>query len=95
MTVISDLRDYLREYWTHVSRSFGRKALLASVVWLAGMFAPLGIKTLVTLPEWAAMTWMISWAALGYLFAPYGIWKAQRKKIEELQDRAQSTRISK
>jgi hypothetical protein len=95
MTVISDLRDYLRDYWTHVSRSFGRKALVAFVIWLAGMFAPLGMRALVTLPEWAAMTWMISWAALGYLFAPYGIWKAQRKKIEELQDRAQSTRISK
>jgi hypothetical protein len=94
MTVISDLRDYLREYWTHVSQSFGRKALVASAVWLVGMFAPLGMKTVVVLPEWAAMTWMISWALLGYLFAPYGIWKAQRKKIEELQNRAQTTRIS-
>ncbi len=95
MTIMADLRDYLREYWTHVSQSLGRKALVAFVIWLAGMFAPLGVGAVVVLPEWAAMTWMIGWAALGYLFAPYGIWKAQRKKIEELQNRAQTTQVSK
>jgi len=95
MTVISDLRDYLREYWTHVSQSLGRKALVAFVIWLVGMFAPLGVRAIVALPEWVAVTWMISWAALGYLFAPYGIWKAQRKKIEELQNRTKTTQVSK
>jgi len=95
MTLLSDLRDYLREYRRHVSQSFGRKALIASAIWLAGMFAPLGLKTLVAMPEWTAVAWMISWAALGYLFAPYGIWKAQRKKIEELQNHMKSMRILK
>jgi hypothetical protein len=38
------------------------------------MFAPL-----VALPNWVAITWMIIWAVLGYIFAPYGMWKAQRK----------------
>jgi len=94
MTIMSEIQDYLREYWTHVSQSLGRKALVASAIWLVGMFAPLGVRTFVTLPEWAAVTWMISWAALGYLFAPFGIWKAQRKKIEELQNRVQTARIS-
>jgi hypothetical protein len=55
------------------------------------MFAPLGVRAVVTLPEWAAVVG----PALGYLFAPYGIWKAQRKKIEELQNRAQTTQVSK
>jgi hypothetical protein len=32
----------------------------------------------VQLPEWAAITWMISWASLGYIFAPYGMWKHHR-----------------
>jgi hypothetical protein len=88
MTILSDLRDYLREYRRHVSQSFGwAKALMASAIWLVGMFAPLGIKTIMALPEWAAVAWMMSWAALGYLFAPYSMWKAQRRKIEELQNR--------
>jgi hypothetical protein len=42
---------------------------------------------LVQFPNWVAITWMIGWALLGYIFAPYGMWKAQRKKIEELQVR--------
>jgi hypothetical protein len=25
-----------------------------------------------------AMTWMIVWAVLGYIFAPYGMWKHHR-----------------
>ena len=41
--------------------------------WLAGMFAPLVAKTLFELPNWVAMTGMIGWAVLGYIFAPYGM----------------------
>jgi uncharacterized BrkB/YihY/UPF0761 family membrane protein len=93
-TLLSDLRDYLREYWRHASRSFGRKALMASI-WFVGMFAPLGLKTIISLPQWAAVTWMIGWAGLGYLFAPFGMWKAQRKKIEEMQNRDEAPRTSK
>src|SRR5262245_53324870 len=58
-----------------------RKALTVTAVWLVGMFAPLWVKTLVQLPNWVAMTWMISWALLGYIFAPYGMWKHHRTQI--------------
>ena len=90
-TYLRDLRDYLREYWGHASQSFGRKVLMACL-WFAGMFIPLGLKTIVELPQRAAVTWMIGWAAVGYLFAPFGLWKTQRKKITELQGRAQQAR---
>jgi hypothetical protein len=87
MTILSDLQNYLQEYWKHVSQSFGwGKALVTSVLWFVGMFAPLSMRTIVTVPEWAAVAWMASWAALGYLFAPYSMWKAQRRKIEDLQN---------
>jgi hypothetical protein len=42
------------------------------------MFAPLASKTLLELPNWVAVTWMIVWAFLGYIFAPYGMWKHHR-----------------
>ena len=90
-THLSDLRDYLREYWGHASQSFGRKAFMACL-WFARDVCPLGLKTIVDVPQWAAVTWMISWAAVGYLFAPFGLWKTQRKKITELQGRAQQSR---
>jgi hypothetical protein len=76
-----DLGEYLRAYWTYVSTHLGwGKALMVALMWLAGMFAPLVAKTVVQLPNWIAITWMIAWALLGYIFAPYGMWKAQRKK---------------
>jgi hypothetical protein len=53
---------------------------MLALVWLAGMFAPLAAKTLVELPNSVAISWMIGWAFLSYIFAPYGMWKAQRKK---------------
>ena len=53
---------------------------MVAIVWLAGMFGPLAAKAFVELPNWVAITWMIGWALLGYIFAPYGMWKAQRKK---------------
>ena len=45
------------------------------------MFAPLVAKTLFELPYWVAITWMIVWAVLGYIFAPYGMWKHNRAQI--------------
>jgi CHASE2 domain-containing sensor protein len=38
-------------------------------------------KTLVELPNWVTVTWMIVWAFLGYIFAPYGMWKHHRTQI--------------
>jgi hypothetical protein len=35
-------------------------------------------------PSWVAITWMIGWAFLGYIFAPYGMWKHQRTQIADL-----------
>ena len=75
-----DLRDYLRAYWAYFSRS-GWRGPLIGLIWLAGMFAPLGAKTFVVdLPNSVAIPWMIVWAVIGYVFAPYGMWKALRKK---------------
>jgi len=54
---------------------------MLGLVWLVGMFAPLGAKTFVVdLPNSVAIPWMIVWAVIGYVFAPYGMWKALRKK---------------
>jgi hypothetical protein len=75
-----DLRDYLRAYWAHFSVAGWRTPLLLALVWLAGMFAPLGLRALFELPNFVAIPWMIGWAVVGYVFAPYGMWKAQRKK---------------
>jgi hypothetical protein len=77
-----DLGEYLRAYVAYVSANLGwGKALRFVLVWLAGMFLPLGARTLLQLPEWVAMTWMIGWALLGYIFAPYGMWKHHRAQI--------------
>ena len=74
-----DFGEYLRAYWAYVLANLGwGKALSVALVWLAGMFAPLGARMLFELPNWAAMTWMIGWAVLGYIFAPYGMWKHHR-----------------
>ncbi|MCA1453896.1 hypothetical protein I6F35_11800 [Bradyrhizobium sp. BRP22] len=77
-----DLGEYLRAYWTYISNNLGwGKALRFALVWLAGMFLPLFARTWVQLPEWLAIAWMICWALLGYVFAPYGMWKHHRAQI--------------
>ena len=81
LQLMRDFGEYLRAYWAYVSTNLGwRKALTVALVWLAGMFAPLGVKTFVQLPNWVTISWMVGWALFGYVFAPYGMWKAQRKK---------------
>jgi hypothetical protein len=80
-----DLGEYLRAYRAYVSSNLGwGKALTVALVWLAGMFVPLAAKALLELPNWAAITWMIVWALLGYIFAPYGMWKHHRTQIVSL-----------
>jgi hypothetical protein len=82
---MQDLGEYLRAYWTYVSTNVGwSKALSFALLWLAGMFVPLGARTLVQLPDWLAITWMVGWALLGYVFAPYGMWKHHRAQITSL-----------
>ena len=76
---MKDLRDYLRAYWAYFSSSGWREPFMLGLIWLAGMFMPLGARTLVELPNSLVITWMIVWAVLGYILAPYGMWKAQRK----------------
>jgi hypothetical protein len=77
-----DIGEYLRAYRAYVSANLGwRNALIGALVWLAGMFAPLWTKALVQLPNWVAIMWMIGWALLGYIFAPYGMWKHHRTQI--------------
>ena len=82
---MQNLGEYLRAYWTYVSTNVGwGKALGFALLWLAGMFVPLGARTLVQLPDWLAITWMVGWALLGYVFAPYGMWKHHRAQIASL-----------
>jgi hypothetical protein len=77
-----DLVEYLRAYWAYVSANLGwGKAIRFALVWLAGMFIPVGLRAIVQFPDWAAITWMVSWASLGYVFAPYGMWKHHRAQI--------------
>jgi hypothetical protein len=75
-----DLGEYLRAYRDYVSAGTGWvKALIVGFMWLAGVFAPFGIKTLIfDLPNWLALTWMATWSLLGYVFAPYGMWRYHR-----------------
>lgn len=80
-----DFGEYLRAYRAYVSTNLGwGKALMVALVWLAGMFVPLAAKALLELPNWVAITWMIVWALLGYIFAPYGMWKHHRTQIVSL-----------
>src|SRR5262245_64928406 len=77
-----DFGEYLRAYRAYVVANLGwGKALSVALVWLAGMFAPLLAKTLFELPTWVAITWMIVWALLGYIFAPNEWGKINGAKI--------------
>ncbi len=78
---MNNLGEYLRAYWVYVSTSLGwGKALLGAFVWFAGMFGPLAAKTiaLVQVPSWFMIAWMLVWALVSYVFAPYGMWKHNR-----------------
>ena len=60
-----DIGEYLRAYWNYVSTGLGwGKALRFALLLLAGLFVPLGARTLVQLPDCLAITWMGSWALL-------------------------------
>jgi len=78
-----DLGEYFRAYQAYVSASVGWvKALMVMLIWLSGIFVPLGVKTFIfELPNWLAIAWMVGWSSLGYIFAPYGMWKYHRAQI--------------
>jgi hypothetical protein len=77
-----DFGAYLRAYRAYVAANLGwGKALRFVLVWLTGMFVPLAAKTSLGLPNWVTTTWMITWSFLGYVFAPYGMWKHHRAQI--------------
>ncbi|MBX9825951.1 MAG: hypothetical protein K2Y27_13265 [Xanthobacteraceae bacterium] len=77
-----DIGEYLRAYRAYVSASHGwAKALIVALVWIAGMFVPHAARTFVQLPGWLPFIWMVCWALLGYVFAPYGMWKHHRAQI--------------
>jgi len=82
---MTDFIEYLRAYRSYVSTNLGwSKALRFALVWLAGMFAPFAAKTLFELPTWSAVIWMIIWALIGYVFAPYGMWKHHRAELASM-----------
>jgi hypothetical protein len=77
-----DLEEYLRDYRAYISATFGwRKVLISGLVWLCGMCAPLWAKVFVQLPNWVTIAWMVGWGSLGYIFAPYGMWKHHRTQV--------------
>jgi hypothetical protein len=78
-----DLSEYFRAYQAYVLASVGWiKALIVMLIWLSGIFVPLGVKTFIfELPNWLAIAWMVNWSLLGYIFAPYGMWKYHRAQI--------------
>jgi hypothetical protein len=79
-----DVPDYLRAYRAYVRANLGwRRTLLGALVWLVGMFAPLWAKAFVQVPSWLMIAWMIVWALLGYVFAPYGMWKHHRTQTSK------------
>jgi hypothetical protein len=80
---MSELADYIRAYRAYVSTKLGwGRAIVIALAWLAGMFAPMAARTLVTIPDWMAISWMIVWSLLGYVFAPYGMWRHNRAQAE-------------
>ena len=54
---------------------------MGALVWLAGMLAPMWARAFVQLPNWMGISWMVGWALLSYIFAPYGMWKHHRTQI--------------
>ena len=79
-----DIGEYLRAYRSYVAANPGwGKALLIALGWIAGMFVPHSLRTFVELPGWLAISWMIGWALLGYVFAPYGMWKHHRAQVAD------------
>ena len=80
--VMHDFREYLRAYWVYVSTSVGLgKASAVALMWVAGIFVPLGANTFLPLPVWLRLAWMAGWGLLSYICAPFGMWKHHRAQI--------------
>ena len=80
---VREIREYLRAYRAYVSANLGwGRAVIAAFLWLATMFAPLGLRAIMGLPTWIAIAWMLGCAVLSYVFAPFGMWRHQRAQIE-------------
>jgi hypothetical protein len=79
---LRDLPEYLRAFWAYVSTGLGLiRALAIVLVWLAGMFAPVAIRTFAEFPNWIGLTWMLAYSLLSFVFAPYGMWKRERAQM--------------
>lgn len=86
LTSMRDVREYLRAYWAYVRTHGWGRVLGIALVWLAGIFVPLGARTFgqLPIPDWMAISWMAGWGLFGYVFAPYGMWKRHRAEIKNL-----------
>jgi hypothetical protein len=83
--VMHDFGEYLRAYWVYVSTSLGLgKALAVALMWVAGIFIPLGAKTFLQSPSWLMLAWMAGWGLLSCICAPFGMWKQHRAQIASL-----------
>ena len=77
-----DFGEYLQAYWVYVSTGVGLgKASAVALMWVAGIFVPLGANTLLPLPVWVRLAWMAGWGLLSYICAPFGMWKHHRAQI--------------
>jgi hypothetical protein len=86
--VMHDFGEYLRAYWVYVSTSVGLgKASAVALMWVAGIFVPLGVNTFSPLPVWLRLAWMAGWGLLSYICAPFGMWKHHRAQIAGLHGR--------
>jgi hypothetical protein len=66
--------------WAYLSTNIGWGKALRLGMWLAGMFVPLGAKTLVQFPDWLAITRMVGWAMVSCVLTPFGMWKHYREQ---------------
>jgi hypothetical protein len=79
-----DLGEYLQAYRGYLLANVGWRKSLSALAWLASMFMPLWAKKFVQLPYWLAITWMILWAMLGYIFVPMRNVEASPRRKWEL-----------
>lgn len=76
-----DFGEYLRAYWAYVLANLGwGKAL--SIALVAGRDVCTTRRKDVA--RAAELGGMIVWAVLGYIFAPYGMWKHHRAQLADV-----------
>jgi hypothetical protein len=58
---------------------------MAAFLWLAAMFASLGLRAIVELPTWIAIAWMVGCPLLSYVVAPFWHVETSARSDRELE----------